>query len=192
MNRLRGMRCYLIGAMDRVPDGGAPWRDNISCFLRGMDIIVLNPCDKPITIGYEKPEDRDRINDLKRNGRYDEVAEEIRLLRVVDLRMVDMSDFIICNLDISVHATGTYEEMFWANRLKRPILIHCEQGKSNVPNWLFGVLPHEFFFSNWSELQEYILNVNSSVETPKHYKRWMFFDYNRLTIDGQRIHHAIR
>ena len=53
MNRLKGMRTYLAGAMDRVPDGGAGWRDKITPLLKKMGVVVLNPCDKPSEIGKE-------------------------------------------------------------------------------------------------------------------------------------------
>jgi orotidine-5'-phosphate decarboxylase len=33
MNRLKNQRAYLAGAMDRVPDRGATWRDSITPFL---------------------------------------------------------------------------------------------------------------------------------------------------------------
>ena len=48
MNRLEGMRAYLAGAMDRVPDGGVGWRQEIHPTLKRFGIRVLDPCDKPI------------------------------------------------------------------------------------------------------------------------------------------------
>ena len=39
MNRLKGMRTYLAGAMDRVPDGGAGGRDKITPLLERMGVI---------------------------------------------------------------------------------------------------------------------------------------------------------
>lgn len=181
--KLFGMRCYLIGAMDRVADSGVAWRENITPFLRRKGVVVLNPCDKPIKIGHENAEDRVRRRTLKDAKDWDALQKEIRLLRVVDLRMVDMSDFLVCNLDTEVHACGTYEELFWANRLKRPVAIHCEQGKAGIPDWLFGVFPHQFFFDTWNDLNGYLVNVDQGIAD--HHKRWMFFDYGRLTPEGQ-------
>ena len=43
MNRLSGQRVYLAGAMDRVQDRGAGWRDKITPFLEDMGVIVFNP-----------------------------------------------------------------------------------------------------------------------------------------------------
>ena len=61
-------------------------------------------------------------------------------IRNVDLRMVDISDFIIANIDLDVHACGTYEEIVTANRQKKPIIVRMKQGKSHAPDWLLGML----------------------------------------------------
>ena len=55
------MRTYLAGAMDRVPDGGAGWRDKITPLLERMGVVVLNPCDKPSEIGKEDEGTREHI-----------------------------------------------------------------------------------------------------------------------------------
>lgn len=187
MNKLRGMRCYLIGAMDRVADNGAEWRDYMTPLLQKMGVIVLNPCDKPIDIGLEGAEDRKRRKALKEAGDWETLSKEIHLLRIVDLRMVDISDFIICYLDTTIHHTGTYEEFFLANRQKRPIIVNCKQGKGGIPDWLFGVCPHQLFFGQWSEVISYLDGINNGTDL-NHLKRWMFFDYSRLTPEpGMKI-----
>lgn len=173
------MTTYLVGAMDRVEDNGLGWRRRITPFLQQLGVVVLDPTNKPIDIGPERIEDRQYRNDLKINGQYDELANKIKLLRTVDLRMVDRSDFIIVNIDLDIHATGTYEELFWSNRLKNPILIHCEQKKADLPCWLYGTIPHQHMFSKWVDMYRYLWEVHTAekVET---YNRWMFFDYGRM------------
>jgi hypothetical protein len=178
--RLWGMRCYLIGAMDRVADRGVEWREDILPFLHGLGVVPLNPCDKPIKIGTENIEDAKRHTELIEQEKYDELREEISLFRAIDLRMVDISDFLICNIDTSVHACGTYEEFFWANRLKRPILTVCKQGKKQAPRWLFGAIPHQHIFSNYGELKYYMLEVDNKQLEVEHYNRWLFFDYENI------------
>jgi hypothetical protein len=178
-NRLWGMRCYLIGAMDRAADAGVGWRRRITPFLQQLGVVVLDPTDKPIDIGLETIEDRTRLRALKAAGEYDVMSKEIKLLRVVDLRMVDMSDFLIVHIDTDVHACGTYEEEPWANRLKNPILIHCEQGKQGCPDWLFGTIPHHHIFSTWTNLCRYLWTVHTAAEVET-YKRWMFFNYDQM------------
>jgi hypothetical protein len=174
IQRLRNQRVYLAGAMDRVPDRGSTWRDNITPFLENLGLTVFNPIKKPCLEGNEDHETHSYKTKLKSSGQYDELAMIMKGIRAVDLRLVDISDFLIVNIDVDVHACGTYEEISLANRSKKPILIHIEQGKSHAPDWLFGTIPHQMIFSNWDELKRYLNQVNSSVfmET---YKRWQFF-----------------
>jgi len=175
MNRLNGQRVYLVGAMDRVKDRGVEWREYITPFLTNLGVTVFNPTCKPCKIGVEDETTHILKKELKSQGKYDELASIMKNIRSVDLRMVDISDFIIVNLDLSVHPCGTYEEIFCANRQKKPILVHVEQGKSQAPDWLFGTIPHNMIFSDWEELKRYLESVNSSP-TFDNQNRWYFFD----------------
>ena len=149
MNKLRNQRAYLAGAMDRVPDRGVGWRNYITPFLEELGVQVFNPLQKPTNIAQEDEIVAQHKRLLKKEGRYDELSALMKEIRSVDLRMVDVSDFLVVNLDLQTHQCGTLEEIFWANRQKKPILIHMEQGKSNAPDWLFGTIPHEYLFSSW-------------------------------------------
>lgn len=175
MNRLKNQRVYLAGAMDRVPDRGATWRDSITPFLEEMGVIVFNPITKPTSIGMEDQDSHLIKTKLKQQERYDELSETMKVIRRVDLRLVDISDFLIVNLDLETHPCGTYEEIFTANRGKRPILVHVEQGKQNAPDWLFGTIPHQMIFSTWQDLKNYLKHINSD-ENIQTYKRWQFFN----------------
>jgi nucleoside 2-deoxyribosyltransferase len=174
INKLKNQRCYLAGAMDRVADRGATWRDNISPFLESLGIVVFNPLKKPSNIGQEDHNVATYKKHLKNHKKYDELSAIMKTIRAVDLRMVDISDFLIVNLDLDVHPCGTLEEIFWANRQKKPILIHMEQGKQNAPDWLFGTIPHKFIFDCWKDIQQYLLDINTNkIDT---IDRWCFFD----------------
>ena len=178
MGKLYGSTCYLIGAMDRVPDGGIEWREWITPKLHKLGTMVFNPCNKPVNDPRlrESPEDRERRKIAKERCDYS-VLEEGREIRNIDLEMVDHSSYIICNLDIDVHACGTYEELFWANRCKKPVLVHCNQGKKMAPDWLFWTLPHQHIFSNWDDLFAHLeyVNVKGNDETD----RWTIFDMSK-------------
>lgn len=175
MNRLKNQRVYLAGAMDRVPDRGATWRDSITPFLESLGVIVFNPIKKPTDIGLEDQESHHVKTKLKSQHRYDELSSMMKTIRAVDLRLVDISDFLIVNLNLEHYACGTWEELLLANRSKKPILIHIEQGKQHTPDWLFGTLPHQWFFSEWSDLRTYLSHINSD-ENIEDYNRWRFFD----------------
>lgn len=173
------MRTYLAGAMDRVADGGAGWRNRVTPILESMGVTVLNPCNKPVQVGLEDEATRFEIEKLKQSGKFNELRKRYGVIRTLDLRCVDISDFIVASIDTDVHACGTYEEITVANSQKKPVLVWCQQGKSNAPNWLFFMLPHQHIFGSLNDLLEYLLNVHIGKDI-KHYKRWFFFDQKRM------------
>ena len=118
----------------------------------------------------------DRVLD-RGNGWRDDITpfDLMKTIRSVDLRLVDISDFLIVNLDLDHYACGTWEELFLANRSKKPIVIHIEQGKQNTPDWLFGTIPHQMIFSTWLELQSYLQYIDGDSQI-EHHNRWRFFD----------------
>ena len=101
-------------------------------------------------------------------------------IRNVDLRMVDISDFLIVNIDLDIYPCGTMEEIFLGNREKKPIILHMKQGKQNTPDWLFGAIPHQLIFSSWEEIRGYLTHINTSSSIDS-YKRWYFFDMETIT-----------
>ena len=174
MNRLENQRVYLAGAMDRVPDRGNGWRDNITPFLEDLGIIVFNPIKKPTSIGREDEEIQLLKKTYKNIQDYDNLSQLMKTIRSVDLRLVDISDFLIVNLDLETHPCGTLEEIFWANRQKKPIIIHMVQGKENAPDWLFGTIPHQMIFSSWNDIKKYLSYIHNN-EHIESFKRWYFF-----------------
>ena len=188
-NRLKGMRGYLCGSMDREADGGVGWRIDIQRVLADLEILWLDPTHKPIEIGIEDSETRIFINEMKMAGNYDAVVPQMRAIRNVDLRMVDISDALVVNIDLETHASGTYEELSLANRQKKPAIIRIEQGKQHVPNWLLGMVPHEMIFSTWPEVHQYIRHIahDPVIQT---FRRWYFFNFDlcrKFAPDGREI-----
>lgn len=174
-NNLKNTRTYLVGAMDRVLDGGIGWRKEITPILQSMGVRVLDPCNKPINGVKEDNNTRAWIETYKQTEQYDKIREKYSVIRNADLRCVDISDFIIANIDIHAHACGSYEEIVTANRQKKPVLIMCQQGKKMAPNWLFFMLPHEHIFSSMNELISYLSMVNS-CEDATTLDRWFFLE----------------
>lgn len=179
MTRLKGTSCYLCGAMDRVPDGGVAWRKHLTPKLKEIGIGVFDPCDKPSSFGSEDVDTRKVINNLKRVGDYDSVTRIMKPICAIDMRMVDIAHFLIMNLDVDKHLCGSYHEAFVAVGQKKPVIIRCEQGKENLPNWMFGVVPHSMVFSTWSEILEYLHHVNEDDDV-EHLNRWRFFDFSKV------------
>ena len=178
-NRLKNTMCYLCGAMDRVPDGGVGWRNMITPILRDMGVGVLDPCNKPTDFAQENRKFREQIIVFKLNKQFNQVKELMKDVVAIDLRMVDIAHFVIMYMDVDVHMCGSYHEASVAIQQKKPLLIVCKQGKEHVPNWLFGVMPHQHMFSDWLELIGYLGNVHSGSD-PNHYNRWRFFDFEKV------------
>jgi hypothetical protein len=175
-NRLLAQRCYLAGAMDRVADRGVGWRDDITPYLEKLGVVVFNPLKKPTDIGMEDHETHSIKTRLKAKGKYDELAHMMKTIRAVDLRLVDISDFLVVNLDLDVHPCGTYEELFVCNRSKKPIVVRVVQGKGEAPDWLFGTIPHNMIFSEWDEVKGYLKHINQA-EHINDQNRWRFFTH---------------
>lgn len=172
-----GQRVYLAGPIDRCPNEGRSWRDSISSFLTNLGVVVLNPLNKPTEIAKEDEQSRKHRKHLKSKENYDQLRQEMKIIRNVDLRMVDISDFLIVHLDLDIFACGTIEEITLANRQKKPIILHMKQGKHNVPDWLFGMIPHQTMFSTWTDIQNYLLSIHSGTESrQEHLDRWYFFN----------------
>lgn len=178
LNRLKGSRGYLCGAMCRVPDSGVQWRATLREMTKELEVKWLDPTDKPID-GFDEINLKRRLLEAKEREDWMRVKELVKPIRCVDLRMVDVSDFLVVKLDMEVQQCGTYEELFLANREKKPVIVFCPQGKREIPNWLFGTLPHDLFFRDLDEVVAYLWHVavDDNVDS---LRRWYFFDYERV------------
>jgi nucleoside 2-deoxyribosyltransferase len=174
-NRLRYSQCYLAGSIDMCPDGGKTWRNEITPHLKRIGIKVFNPLEKPLDIGLESDDNRSTRRGLKLTGKFDEFSKIMRTIRHADLRMVDKSDFLIVYLDMSVLFCGTMEEIVVCNHTKKPILVFCKQGKTSIPDWIWGMIPHKMLFNSIDEVLGYIKYVDSS-EVVEDLGRWIFFN----------------
>jgi len=192
MNRLALNRGYLCGAMDRVLDGGVGWRQHLIQSLKDLKILWLDPTRKPIDIGVEDLENRALRHKAKRAGDFECVRGQMKQIRPVDLRMVDICDFLVVNLDMQVHACGTYEELFWANRMKKPVLIRIEQGIEHTPDWLFGTFPFEMIFSTWDQVTTYLRHIAHDPVIDR-LNRWYFFNWmGENCLDGHNHGKPVR
>ena len=181
MSRLRGSRVYLCGPIDDASDYGQGWRNDLKPFLKEQGIIYIDPCDKPIQDRYKEGPDFIKLRrQYKEKGDYEALSKMMKKVRIFDLRCVDVSDFLIVYLDLSVILCGTLEEVFCANKQKKPILIMCPQNRINVPDWIFGTINYRHIYDDWKSLKDYIEYVNTNEEEPEHFKRWTFFQYDKL------------
>jgi nucleoside 2-deoxyribosyltransferase len=175
--RLNNHRVYLAGPIDNAEDDGTIWRKKITPYLKKMGLTILDPTNKPTSqckwneVGDEK-EHIQRLVDLERWDELRNLAKEIVL---VDLRMVEVADFMICYLDRDIHQCGTYDELFEALRRRKPTLIVHKGGKKEMSMWLRGKVNHNFVFENFADLYAYLEALHDGTVEPD-YTRWVFFD----------------
>lgn len=159
--------CYLAGPME-FDSNGKTWRDEITPFLKSIGVRVFDPYTKPF-IDSDKLEEGENARELYyewlKNGEYDKVAERMKPIRNFDLNCVDRADFLIFYINKNIPTFGTMEELVTAVRMKRPIFIFVEGGKSQCPLWLFGMLNHKYFYENIEEIKNILYKINNGTES---------------------------
>ena len=82
-------------------------------------------------------------------------------VRSYDLNLVDRSDFIIAHLLPDVASWGSAEELVTAVRMKKPIFISMEGGKTKTPLWIMGMIPHNYIYDSIEEIMDMIKQIDS-------------------------------
>lgn len=167
MNYLFNTVSYLCGPIDRAIDDGVSWRKDIreKCNEKKFNIIFLDPTDKPKHIGQEIGEEKTKLRRLLENDEWDEARKVATKIRHYDLRMVDTCNFVIIYIDINIHLCGSYDEMFTAERQKKPILVIMNQKKNQIPAWLVSFVRPEEIFESIDECVEYLQKIdNGNIE----------------------------
>ena len=174
---LNNMRCYLAGPIDYAMDDGIGWRDEITEFLEPMGVYVFNPCKKPVVdaIYKEVEEEKTKMIHLKKSHRYLELSQRMKEIVHFDLRMVDVSDFVIVYVNTEIPTFGTIHELIISLNQRKPTLVVLEGGKANCPTWLFGIMDFNFIFEDFEELKQYLVQINQGNITADR-SRWVFFD----------------
>lgn len=155
-------------------DPSVNWRDEVKGKLVGdFGLKVFDPAEDP------KQGLREKIIHCKKNKLWDELHEIVQEFVMADLSVVDHSDFIIQHLPYKVPTTGTHHEIINASNLKKPTLLVCPQGKECIPDWYFGFVNHRHMFGSWSDLYEYLKEVDQGKHMDD--RRWFFvYRYNNL------------
>ena len=159
MNLLEKTRTYLVGHMQYAD--GQDWRKKVEEELEKLNIITFNPYRKPFVKDVEEDESaRARMAEDMENGYYSDVVERMSVVRSYDLNLVDRSDFIIAHLLPDVASWGSAEELVTAVRMKKPVFISMEGGKSQTPLWIMGMLPHHYIYNSIEEVLDMIHQIN--------------------------------
>jgi len=171
---LNRTKCYLAG---NIENSHAPdyWRDVVKNELKETGITFFDPLKKPFMDSVN--EDKEHIAKLvkmRTGGEFGELAKIMRKIRVEDLSLVDRSDFLIASISAKTASWGTAEEVFWANRMKKPIFLVVEEGRRACPFWIFGTLPEDQIYDNMKDVIAEIKKLDSGEKTMD-LSRWKVF-----------------
>ena len=170
MGLLQGTSCTVIGAMQHSADGRSV-RKNMTDQLGKRGIIVYDHYKKPFVEAVEEHEDRrEYMNSLLEKEDYDAITG-LKNIRTFDLKLIDISDFIVFVFDPKVLTCGSWEEVFWANRLKKPIFFINVAGKKTTPFWVFWTIPHKYIYSSVEDFYKVIDDLDSGKH-PMDNERW--------------------
>lgn len=162
---LAGALVYLSGAMEAASDGGIAWRSEIikKSHDLGLKIKYIDPTqrieDKEVSVYKEIQLGRK----LRQEGRWDDLNKFAKSLRRRDLRQCDLVDCLVAYIDPAVPTCGTFDEIFLAERQKKPRFLICRGGKEKVPTWLFGVFHHSCIFDNIDQCIERLVLINNGT-----------------------------
>lgn len=189
MERLKGSTCYLAGGIQYIPDLGIDWRQKAESTLRDIGVGVFNPMDKAIEFANEDKHTQQHLNNLLkladettpecRTQYYNEIEKIMRAIVRADLRMVDLSSFLLVQIDPTRHTAGTYAELTQAYLQRKPAILWCDKGVGKIPLWWWGHGDYRLFFNSLDESLDYIKHIHED-ENIEHLKRWKFFDYDKI------------
>ena len=176
-NRLHGLKCYLAGPIDYAEDDGKGWRKKMTKWLTKYGVMVFDPCDKKVAHAKYKEvdEEKKKMMTLKASGRFFELTQRMKEIVHYDLRMTDISDFLIVYINPEIPMFGTIHELLNSLHQRKPTLVVIEGGKKNVSNWLFGIMDFNFMFDDFDDLKDYLGHVDDGT-IQADLSRWVFFD----------------
>jgi nucleoside 2-deoxyribosyltransferase len=167
-------KCYLAG---NIENSNAPdyWRDVVKTELKETGIVFFDPLKKPFMDSVN--EDKQHIAnlvELRSKGSFEELSKIMRKIRVEDLSLVDRADFLIASISAKTASWGTAEEVFWANRMKKPIFMVVAEGRRACPFWIFGTLREEQIYDSVEDVIAEIKKLDSG-EKEIDLSRWKIF-----------------
>ena len=171
---LNGCFVYLAGPIDFAEDDGKEWRQKFAEVSSDWDtgLTIMDPTDKPPGLGSEVDKEKDRADELKKNGEWEDLQDMVNKYRRIDLRMVDLCDVFVMYVDTSIHMCGTYFEAAMCEIQKKPIFAIIKGGREAAPDWLFAVVHYQDMFSNVESCVNHLAMINEgSIGVDS---RWVF------------------
>lgn len=140
---------------------GRGWRDFVTQELKPRGITIFNPYDKPFMDDVDEDDAvRAKLKESMAAGDFDAVAQRMKPVRGFDLRLCDLSDFLIAHITPEIASWGSAEEFVTSVRMKKPIFLSIQGGKIKTPLWIMGMIPHKYIYNSIEESVEMIKKID--------------------------------
>lgn len=162
MNILKGSRVYLAGNMEYTTDS-LNWRDLLKDKLGELSIKVLSPMHMNFVSHTDEAADTHaKLKLLRSAEQYDEVAGHMKKIIQQDLRLIDLADYVIFNLEVEKPTFGTLHELVVANAQKKPVflIINHKDGKKATPLWLLGLIKHQYIYNSIDDVIQILHKID--------------------------------
>jgi hypothetical protein len=168
---LHNTKCYLIGNLEATKDA-SQWREHATKELKKIGVKCFDP-NKTHFVNQttETEEDRRKLKEKRNEGDWQFIASYMKDVIRKDLRYVDLSTFLIANLEPDNPTYGTIHEIIQASLQSKPVLFHIED-KRKFPLWLAGLVDMDLVWESWDPLFDYLraLNNGEKYADPKYWK----------------------
>lgn len=169
---LYGSKTYLCGNLENTKDA-YKWRGEVAeLLLKEIGVECFDPnLEHFINQLSETEETRNILKTKREEGDWDYLYNYMQSIVRRDLRYVDLSTFLICNLEPELATFGTTWELCVAHQQRKPVLFKVKD-KSKFPLWLAGLFKSEFVWEEWDGLIQYLKDINSETiyANPKYWK----------------------
>lgn len=135
INTLQATRVYLSGPMDfvgsRTIEKYLGWRAVMTPILKALNIRVLDPWNKPNIRGHKDYGQEGLVNDREaystdfwtNNATRARFEKDFWETVHIDLRMVDIADFVIAFCPTNIYSVGTVHEIIVSRMQHKPVLL---------------------------------------------------------------------
>lgn len=176
MGLLNRTRVYLAGNLENSSDT-TNWREYVEEELSKIGIICFNPMHKNfVTDTAEDDEFRNAMIKRREAGDWDTVHDFMKGCIQKDLRLIDISDYVIFKFEFDKPTYGTLHEFWVAQAQKKPCFVIAEH-KNKVPLWLVGLLPEKYIYSSIDEVIDMLNRIDRGYVKADS-KRWRLLKEN--------------
>ncbi len=161
---LNGTNAYTIGQLQHGSFKYAKeWRSYLQEKLEPLGVHILSPLDKMFK---NFPKEGEHFNaELKqalKDGKYQWVHEEMKVIRNRDLAACDFSTFLIAVIDPKTVTWGCTDEIITSKRNQKPVfLVIPDKGYEEIPLWLASYFRPNWVYKNLDEVIDILYKIDS-------------------------------